>query len=265
MIYRLTLSYRGGAYSGWQRQNNATTVHEVVERAIGELLRRQTPVIGCSRTDTGVHARGQVAHIELAQPFSLRALVHGTNHFLPGDVRVLHAALMSNGFHSRRCAESKEYRYRLRRERVLSPLDSLFAVPLDPRVDIEALRRAAGHAVGRHDFSSFAKQGGSHTRPERTLFALELEERGAQIELIFHGDGFLRGMVRLLVGTLLEVGRGRLEEADFVRLLAGDGARPRGPAAPAHGLTLERIVYPHQWQPLEEEGATTLEREGSEL
>jgi|HubBroStandDraft_3_1064219.scaffolds.fasta_scaffold03104_2 tRNA pseudouridine38-40 synthase len=250
MVFRLIVSYRGGAFAGWQRQPNARTVQQVVEEALARLLGAPVRVVGASRTDAGVHARAQAAHLELPTPFPARALVHATNHHLPEDVRVMAADPMPAGFHARRSAAAKEYCYRLVRARVLSPLDALFAVAAPPALDLAAMARAAELLAGRHDFSAFALAGGSHTQPVRRIDSAAWEEDGAELRFRIAGEGFLRGMVRSLVGTLLEVGTGRRTAKDFGRLLAGAGRAAAGPTAPAPGLTLEQVVYPPEWQPL---------------
>lgn len=246
--YRLILSYRGDAYAGWQRQTNAVAVQQVVEEALGDLLGRPVAVVGASRTDAGVHARGQAIHLELAEPFAESGLVHGTNQRLPPDVRVLAAARVRDGFHARKHARAKEYRYRLRREAVLSPLDAPFAVRVDPAIDVAAMARAAALLPGRHDFSAFALAGGGHRQPFRRIFAAGWAEAGPELAFRVNGDGFLRGMVRSLVGTLLEVGLGRRSQADFADLLSGRPRAAAGPTAPAHGLVLERVAYPPAWE-----------------
>jgi len=246
-VYRLTVSYRGEAYAGWQRQPNALAVQEVLETALADLLGRPATVVGASRTDAGVHARGQVAHLELPRPFPPGGLVHGANHRLPSDVRVLAARRMAAGFHARKHAAGKEYAYRLRREPVLSPLDALFAVRADPGLDLAAMRAAAAHLVGRHDFSAFALAGGGHRSPVRRITSAQWEQDGPALTFRVRGDGFLRGMVRALVGTLLEVGRGRRRVEEFAALLAGGARAEAGATAPAHGLTLERLFYPPRW------------------
>jgi tRNA pseudouridine38-40 synthase len=251
MVVRLIVSYRGGGYAGWQRQSNARTVQQVLEEALERLLGAPARVVGASRTDAGVHARGQAAHLELASPFPLRGLVHGTNHHLPEDVRLLAADGMPPGFHARRSAGAKEYSYRLVRARVLSPLDSPFAVAAPANLDLAAMARAAALLPGRHDFSAFALAGGSHTQPVRRIDAAGWEESGPELRFRIAGEGFLRGMVRSLVGTLLEVGAGRRSAEELGVLLAGASRAAAGPTAPAHGLTLEQVFYPAEWQPLE--------------
>lgn len=244
MVHRLTLSYRGGAYAGWQRQTNAETVQQRVEEALESLLGEPVPIVGAGRTDAGVHARGQVASFMLDRAFPVRGLVHGTNHHLPEDIRVLAAAHAPDSFHARKSARAKEYRYRLIRASVLSPLDALFAVRAPRELDLAALRRATALLPGEHDFTAFALAGGSHRSPVRRIRSAEWAEEGALIELRLVGDGFLRGMVRGLVGTLLEVGRGTREIDSFLRLLSGRPRKDAGPTAPAHGLVLHRVEYP---------------------
>jgi tRNA pseudouridine38-40 synthase len=252
MPVRLTVSYHGAAFAGWQRQANAIAVQEVLEDTLGALLSTPVKVIGASRTDAGVHARAQAAHVdppEAAGALPLRALVHGANRLLPAAVRLLAAHAVPPGFHARRLACAKEYSYRLSRAEVLSPLDAPFAVRVPARLDVAAMRRAVAAFAGRHDFSAFAITGGSHTHPFRTLTSAVLEEAGEELCFRVVGDGFLRGMVRRLVGTLLDVGNGRRAPEDMTTLLAGGGATA-GPKMPSHGLVLERVFYPAQWQPL---------------
>ncbi|HEV3075885.1 MAG TPA: tRNA pseudouridine(38-40) synthase TruA [Thermoanaerobaculia bacterium] len=268
MVVRLIVSYRGAAYAGWQRQANALAVQEVLEEALGRLLGSPVRAVGASRTDAGVHARGQAAHLEPAAAVAdwpLRGLVHGTNHLLPDDVRVLAADRMAAGFHARRAARGKEYCYRLSRAAVLSPLDAPYVLRVPARIDAAAMAAAASALVGRHDFSAFALAGGSHTQPFRTVASAAIEEigeagearevgaareTGAELRFRVVGDGFLRGMVRAMVGTLLEVGLGRRPPEDVAALLGGAARGAAGATAPPHGLVLEQVLYPPEWQPL---------------
>lgn len=248
--YRLILSYRGARYAGWQRQENALTVQEVLETALGSLLGEPVRVDGSSRTDAGVHARGQVASLQIEKPFAERGLVHGTNHHLPEDVRVLAAHRMPPGFHARKHALGKTYSFRLSRAAVISPLDAPYLVRVPREVDPGPIAAAAERLIGRHDFTAFALAGGSHTQPFRTITAAAWEERGEELLFRITGDGFLRGMVRALVGTLIEVGIGRRSPAELAALLAGAPRDSAGPTAPAHGLVLEEVFYPPEWFPL---------------
>lgn len=266
MAYRLILSYRGGAYAGWQRQANALGVQQVVEEALARLLSsgaraergetsRPIRVVGASRTDAGVHARAQAAHLELPVAFApeaaLRALVHGANHFLPEDIRVMAAHRVAEGFHARKHAAGKVYLYRLRRAEVVSPLDAPFVVRTAGRLDLTAMRLAAAALPGCHDFSAFALAGGAHRQPWRRITAAEWLEAEGELRFRIAGEGFLRGMVRSLVGTLIEVGRGRRRPEELRALLTGAPRAAAGPTAPAHGLCLEQVVYPERWAALD--------------
>ncbi|MEP7011989.1 MAG: tRNA pseudouridine(38-40) synthase TruA [Acidobacteriota bacterium] len=251
MVALLTLSYRGTAYAGWQRQDNALAVQQVVEEALARLLglpeEEIVRIVGASRTDAGVHARGQRAHLDLAAlgrpDFPLRGLVHGTNHHLPEDVRVLAAKEVPEGFHARKSAVSKQYHYRLSRAEVLSPLDSPFAVKVSPTIEIDRLNQAAALLPGRHDFTAFTLAGAAPGDRHREMFAAGWTEAGDELHFRIEGEGFLRGMVRSLVGTMMEVGLGERSVEDFANLLRGAERGEAGPTAPAQGLVLEWVRY----------------------
>jgi tRNA pseudouridine38-40 synthase len=252
MVYRLILSYRGDGFAGWQRQPNALAVQQVVEEAIWALTGEEVALVGAGRTDAGVHARGQVAHLSLSREWPATALVHGVNHHLPERIRILEAGRMAEGFHARKCALAKEYRYRLSRAPVVSPLDAPFVWQVDPGLEVAAMRAAASTLPGRHDFSAFALAGGAHNDPRRTILEAEWLEAGLELTLRVVGDGFLRGMVRSLVGTLVEVGRGKRAADAFGALLAGGDRGAAGPTAPPQGLVLERVDYGGEWGWLED-------------
>lgn len=260
--YRLIVSYDGAPFAGWQRQPNAPTVQETLETALAAVLGESVTTIGASRTDTGVHARGQALHLDLQRPFPLRGLIHGTNHQLPPSIRVLAAHQVPPAFHARRSAAAKEYRYRLIRARVLSPLDAPYALGVDENLNAAAMRDGAQRLLGEHDFGAFAKSGGSHGHSRRTIFGAGFDECGPELELWVRGNGFLRGMVRAIVGTLLEVGRGRRSPVDLEALLRGGSRGEAGPTAPAHALVLTRVFYGERWRALRAEGIELEEVDG---
>ncbi len=251
MIHRLLVSYRGTAYAGWQRQTNALAVQQLLEEAVGEVVGAPATLHGASRTDAGVHARGQVAHLELGRTVAPGALVHAVNRRLPEDIRVLAADQVADGFHARYAAVAKEYRYRIHRAAVASPLEAPFVHCVVANLDLAAMAAAAGHLVGEHDFSAFSLVGGSHRSGVRRIDRVEWLERGPEVEFRIVGGGFLRGMVRRLVGTLLEIGVGRRDAAELGALLRAQAGVRAGPTAPARGLVLERVDYePSLWRPL---------------
>jgi len=243
MIFRLTVSYRGEAYAGWQRQPNALGVQQVVEEALEQLVSAPVKVTGAGRTDAGVHAAGQVVHLALDERWAPEALVGGTNHRLPDDIRVLDAAPASAEFHARKSAIAKEYRYHLSRAPVISPLEAPFCAAAPRDLDLDLLSRGARALEGRHDFTAFAKAGGSHTSPYRQIFLARFDAVGDRLTFRVIGDGFLRGMVRALVGSLIDLGRGRVPLSAFEALLEGRPRSAAGAAAKARGLVLQKVFY----------------------
>ncbi|MHB1044739.1 MAG: tRNA pseudouridine(38-40) synthase TruA [Thermoanaerobaculia bacterium] len=242
---RLELSYLGTHFEGWQVQDvvrNGSgpprTVQLVVEEALSKMHGAPVRLHAASRTDAGVHAEGQVAHFDvplggpLVPPEGLR---RGLNTLLPWDVRVEGAAEVASGWHARFEALGKRYVYRLRRGDHLPPFEGQREALASPRLDVRAMRSAAARLVGRNDFAPFGLAGAPRRTTVRTLARLDVEERGALVVVTAVGDGFLRGMVRRLVGTLVEVGLGRTD--------AGEAFRRPGPTAPARGLTLEKVFY----------------------
>jgi tRNA pseudouridine38-40 synthase len=255
--FRLTVAYLGAPFVGWQRQPNGPSVQEALEEALAGLARAPVGTVAAGRTDAGVHARGQVVHVDLERPLPARALVHGVNPRLPPGVRVLAAAPAADGFHARRSVAAREYRYRILRAEVADPFAAPFAWHLDGPLDLAAICAATAALPGRHDFAAFTLAGGSHRTSVRTLFAAAWREEGEELSLRVVGDAFLRGMVRGLVGTLVEVGRGRRSPEGFARLLAGAPRSAAGPTAPPQGLCLERVYYPETaggpaWEPARE-------------
>jgi len=240
---QLIISYRGTRYVGWQRQQNGLAIQQVVEEAIDQMVGETVKVVAAGRTDAGVHALGQSVHLDSEQQIPVKGWVHGTNRFLPEDIRVLAAHPRQSDFHARFGALEKEYQYRVSTRAVVSALENWRSVQVPSNTNFETMNKASQFLIGRHDFSAFALAGGSHHDPHRRIRTAgwRLDERQAVFSII--GEGFLRGMVRSIVGTLLEVGRGDRDPDSFRVLLQGRPRDEAGATAPAKGLVLQRVVY----------------------
>lgn len=221
-------------------------MQEVVETALERVVGEPARLHAASRTDAGVHAAGQEAHVTLARPWPARALIGGTNHHLPGPVRVLRAIGVAPDFHARGWAVAKEYHYRMSRRPVIAPFEAPTTLRVSDRLDLDRLRRAVALLPGRHDWSAFARAGGSHQQAFRRVFSAAVVEHGPDLVFRIVGDGFLRGMVRALVGSLLWVASGRLSLERWAALLDGGERGDAGPSAPACGLILMRVIYPEE-------------------
>ena len=241
---KLTLAYDGTDYAGWQRQINALTIQQVVEEAFAHFTDGEPPTVsGAGRTDAGVHALGQVASVNVAFDHSASAVMRALNVRLPGAIRVVGAVDAVPGFHARFNATGKSYRYRVARTRVSSPFDRLYAWYVPWTLDLDAMRAAAAQLVGRHDFASFQANGTTITATTRNLEHLELVEVGGELHILAEGEGFLRQMVRIITGTLVEIGSGQRDGASIPALIAARKRDAAGKTAPAHGLTLVAVKY----------------------
>jgi len=243
--YKLTIAYDGTDLVGWQRQADGTSVQGLLEAALSELDGRQVVVIGAGRTDAGVHALGQVAGFSIDRVIDAASITRALNAKLPPAVRVIDATETRADFHARFDARAKTYRYRIWNDEVLSPFERAYAwhVPA-PRLDVEAMAAAAALFEGRHDFAAFQASGAATRTTERTVFSCRVRaEPPAIIACEVSGDGFLRHMVRNMIGTLVEVGRGR-RPVDWVgRVLTSRDRAQAGPTAPADGLFLMSVSY----------------------
>jgi tRNA pseudouridine38-40 synthase len=242
--YRATVAYVGTFFHGWQRQSNADrTVQAVVEKGIHRLAGGSVVVHASGRTDTGVHADGQVIHFDLHRRWLPQDLRDGVNSFLPWDVRLLDVREAADEFHARRDALWKEYLYRWSRSEVVPPKDSLFVAPIVPRAEPSLMALAVRTLPGDRDFSVFGVRLPRGDSGRRNLHAVAIVESGAEIRALFRGDGFLRGMVRSLCGVLADVARGKVPPERMEELLATGDRKFLSPKAPACGLTLARVAY----------------------
>lgn len=245
--FKLTIAYDGTAYAGWQRQNGIDTVQGHLEAALGEIEGHAVPIHGAGRTDTGVHALGQVASFKLRHTIESSVLLRALNAKLPRDIRALHAEVTVESFHARYGVCSKAYRYQINRAPVANPIERRFAWHVPEVLDLATMNQAGALLVGEHDFAAFQ----TATSPEaarstvRTVFDLCVRSKNDEMIMVdITGNGFLRYMVRTIVGTLVQIGLGRYpvsEMADILGSLTRDRA---GPTAPPHGLFLVSVDYP---------------------
>ncbi|MEM7413731.1 MAG: tRNA pseudouridine(38-40) synthase TruA [Myxococcota bacterium] len=243
--FRLTLEYDGTEFRGWQSQpGDVRTLQDTLEAAVAKVTGQSVRVTGAGRTDSGVHAEGQVASLRVDTALDPPVLARALNAALPPDFAVREVALAPDGFDARHHATGKLYRYDLWNGPVRSPLLRQRSLAWFRPMDATALRRAAQDLVGSHDFASFQAAGSDVSTTMRTLRRLEIGgEVGGVLSLWFEGSGFLRHMVRNLVGTLLEVAGGKRNPEGMPALLAACDRSQAGPTAPAHGLTLVRVSY----------------------
>jgi tRNA pseudouridine38-40 synthase len=254
---RLTLAYDGTDFAGWQAQaaDRGRTVQGTLEDSLARLFGgTRVAVAGAGRTDAGVHALGQVASLTLPRPFPVPALQRALNAVLPEDVRVIAAAECGQGFHARRSALSKHYRYVLDTGPVQLPTRRRTAAHIPFTLDAEVVQAAAALAVGRHDFASLASSGSSVTTTERTVTRSEATFEGATLVYDVEADGFLRKMVRSLVGGLIAAGRGAATVETLRQALLARDRRAWPAPAEARGLTLIEVRYP-PFRPAPDRGA----------
>lgn len=244
--FKLTIAYDGSAYVGWQRQPTGPSVQSLLETACGELAGVGVTVRGAGRTDAGVHARGQVASVAIDRAIDGATFARALNWRLPATVRVLEAVEVPDEFDPRFDARRKVYRYRILNADVLSPFERAYVwhVP-SPDLAVEPMAEAAQLVCGTHDFAAFQGKGAATHGTDRTIFASHVSRDpvGNIITYDVSGDGFLRHMVRNLVGSLVEVGRGRRRAAWIADLLASRNRTQAGPTAPPQGLFLMAVEY----------------------
>jgi tRNA pseudouridine38-40 synthase len=241
---KLLIAYDGTAYSGWQRQLNGPTIQAAIEDAFVPLTGEAPTVTGAGRTDTGVHALGQVASVRVTTGLAVESIRRALNVRLAPDIRILSVADAHPDFHARFAAVGKTYRYRLVTSEVASPFDRWFVWHLPARLNLDPMREAAGHLCGRHDFASFQSAHSSVVDTVRTITRLDLHPSADGVLIEVHGDGFLRHMVRAIVGTLVDVGAGRRTPGSMPALIRACNRHQAGDTAPASGLTLVSVDYP---------------------
>ncbi|SDY35590.1 tRNA pseudouridine38-40 synthase [Eubacterium barkeri] len=240
---KLTISYKGTAYAGWQFQKNAPSIEEALLDAIGQVTGETVKLYGAGRTDAGVHAEGQVANFTTASRIPGERFSLALNTKLPRDIRVVESQLVPVEFHSRYSAIGKIYAYTLYIAPIESPFYWDYSWHIRETLDLAAMKSAATAFLGEHDFRGFMSTGSSVKSTVRQIDALSIQSAGPLIRLTFQGNGFLYNMVRIITGTLVSVGMGKIKSGEIPGIIASGDRELGGMTAPAQGLMLKKVIY----------------------
>ncbi len=240
----LTVAYDGTSYHGWQLQNNGNTIEAELNRALSGLLGGTIRVSGASRTDAGVHALGNLAVFDAATRIPAEKIAYALNQRLPETIRIQGSREVAGDWHPRFCASRKTYEYRIHTGEFPLPTRRLYSLFTCHRLNVLLMREAAAYLEGEFDFKSFCSVGAQVDSTVRTIYSAQVLEEDGEIVIRICGNGFLYNMVRIIAGTLIEVGRGRRDPMDIIAVIEKKDRSAAGPTAPAHGLTLVRYEFP---------------------
>ena len=239
----LTVAYDGTNYCGWQIQPSGETIEGVLNRELSRLLQEEIRVIGASRTDSGVHAKGAVAVFDTETRIPPEKISYAVNKSLPEDIRVVGSREVSREFHPRKTNCRKTYEYRIRHDAFPMPTERLYTHWVHTALDVDKMREATSYLIGRHDFASFCGTGAQVKSTVRTLTGIDIWRDGDIVTIRVKGEGFLYNMVRIIAGTLIQVGNGQYPPERVKKILDACDRSVSGPTAPAHGLTLMGIEF----------------------
>lgn len=240
---KLTIAYDGTHYSGWQFQKNANTIQAVMEAKLGEITGHKVNLTGSGRTDSGVHAKAQVANFKTSSKLPLKNIWMALNSKLPKDIVVSEIEEVSPRFNAQHAAVSKIYRYTIANTNFVDPFIRRYAAKCFYSLDLADMKRAAGYLKGRHNFKSFQATDDVERHPVRTIKKIDIARKGDIIDIDIEADGFLYNMARNIAGTLIEVGRGKIAPESVKEMLKKKDRRSAGPTAPAAGLCLIKVKY----------------------
>jgi len=254
--YKLVVSYDGTGFRGWQRQPGERTIQSALEEAVFKITGKKTTVHGAGRTDAGVHALGQTANVHVTTRLADGELFRALNAVLPWDLRIITLGRVPAGFHARKSAKTKVYQYRIVTSRQVSPFDFRYVLHWPHPLNVRAMRRAAPLFVRRADFTAFSSN--RELGPVRTVLRSELRKKGDELSYTIEANGFLRYMVRAIVGTLLEIGRGKIPPEAVEEIFAQKDRAKAGPTAAAKGLCLVRVDYGSRTKPIKQASSSGL-------
>lgn len=240
---RLTVAYDGTNYHGWQIQNNGITIESELNRCLSDLLQEPIEVIGASRTDSGVHALGNIAVFDTVNRMPAEKVSYALNQRLPEDIRIQKSEEVAPDWHPRHCESRKTYEYRIYCGQFPMPVKRLYSLFSYHQFDVKKMQEAAAYLEGTHDFKSFCQTGAQVESTIRTIYSVEVEEQGDDLVIRVCGNGFLYNMVRIIAGTLMEVGQGKKMPGEMAAILEAKERSVAGPTAPAHGLMLMKYEF----------------------
>lgn len=240
---RLIVAYDGTNYHGWQVQKNGITIESELNRCLSELLQEPIEVIGASRTDAGVHALGNVAVFDTESRMPAEKISYALNQRLPEDIRIQKSEKVASDWHPRYCDSKKTYEYRIYRGEFPMPVKRLYSLFTYRTLDVAKMQEAAKYFVGEHDFKSFCQVHAQVDSTVRTVYDVSVYEEGPDVVIRVTGGGFLYNMVRIMAGTLMEVGQGKRKPEEIAEIIAAKNREAAGPTAPAHGLTLVKYEF----------------------
>lgn len=240
---KLIVEYDGTNYSGWQKQNNNITVQGTLEEILSELTKEKIEIIGCSRTDSKVHAREYVCNFQTNSTIPSDKFKEALNVKLPCDIAILESSEVSLSFHARYDCIGKKYSYTILERSVKATIDRNFTYQCKYDLDIEKMQEATKHFIGTHDFSAFKNSGSSVKTSIRNITELKVEKLGNYIKIYASADGFLYNMVRIIVGTLVDVGTNKIKPETIIDIINSKDRSEAGKTAPPQGLCLEEVYY----------------------
>ena len=242
--YKITIQYDGTRYKGWQVQKSTDmTIQGKIQSVLSEMTGQEIEVIGSGRTDAGVHAYGQVANFHVPEHFKTQEILEYLNQYLPMDIAVLDIEEVDERFHARFHATSKTYIYRIHTSTIPNVFERKYMYTYTESLDVEQMRKAANFMIGTHDFAAFCGNKKMKKSTVRTVSSIDIVEKESEIEICYTGDGFLQQMIRIMTGTLIEVGNGTKNPEDILSILSCKVRENAGYTVPAEGLSLKRVLY----------------------
>ncbi|MFE4813096.1 tRNA pseudouridine(38-40) synthase TruA [Peribacillus simplex] len=242
--YKLTIQYDGGRYKGWQRLGNSDdTIQGKIENVLTEMIGEKIEIIGCSRTDAGVHALAQIANFKIGANLTEAEIMNYLNRYLPRDISIVEVRLVPERFHARYNAKDKTYLYKIWNEQYTNPFMRKYSMHVEKKLDITRMKKACQHFIGEHDFTAFSNAKSKKKSMVREIYSIDIEENAGFIQITVRGDGFLYNMVRKIVGTLIEVGLGEIDAGNIPSILESKERIQTGRMAEAGGLYLVKVDF----------------------